>query len=99
MLFVRSIPTDTEGVLTIPTPSLRLVRMHRPALEPLDISNSSNTRNQTPLDSSTLRNALDSEAIGQGESRRIGFGQNFNGGGWSHRIQRNVVPRPIQVRG
>lgn len=54
----------TKGALTIPTPSFRLVRMHRPALEPLDISNSGNACNQTSLSSSTLRNALDSKAIG-----------------------------------
>jgi len=85
----------TKSALTIPTPSLRLVRMHRPALEPLDISNSGNARNQTTLDSSTLRNALNSKAIRQRESRRIRFGQNVNGGGWSHRTRKAVVvPRP-----
>ena len=74
-----------KEALTIPALSLRLVRMHRPALESIDISNSSDARNQTSLDSSALRNALDSKAIRQRESRRIGLGQNVNGGGWSHR--------------
>ena len=74
-----------KEALTIPALSLRLVRMHRPALESIDIGNGSDACNQTSLDSSTLRNALDSKAIRQRESRRIRLGQNVNGGGWSHR--------------
>lgn len=89
-MFDRSIDSDEKirGALTIPAPSLRLVRMHRPALEPFDISNSGNARNQTSLSSSALRNALDGKAIGQRESRRIGFGQNVNGVGWSHHTRK-----------
>jgi hypothetical protein len=48
--------------------------MHFPPLEPINISKSRNARNKASLRSSTLRNALDSQAIGQSESRSIRLG-------------------------
>jgi hypothetical protein len=66
------------------------MRMRFPALKPINISKSRNARNKASLGSSTLRNALDSQAIGQRESRSIRLGQNLDGSGWGH----NTCGRP-----
>ena len=58
--------------------------MHRSALEPIDISESRDARNETSLSRSTLRNALDGQTIGQSESRGIRLWQDVDGSGWSH---------------
>jgi hypothetical protein len=65
---------EVKEALTVPTSGFRLVRVNRPALKPIDISDSGNACNKTSFRSSTLRNALDSKTIGQSESRRIRLG-------------------------
>jgi hypothetical protein len=60
------------------------MRMRFPPFKPINISKSRNARNKASLRSSTLRNALDSQAIGQSESRSIRLGQNVDGSGWGH---------------
>lgn len=73
-----------DRTLTIPSLGLRLMRVRFPAFEPINISQSRNTRNKAAFSSSAFRNALDSQAIGQSESRCIRFRQDVDGGGRSH---------------
>lgn len=82
----EQIQYEKKKILTIPSFRLGLMRMHRPALKPLNIGNSSNAGNKSALSSPTLRHALDGQAIRLGESRGVGLGENVDSGGWGHGV-------------
>jgi hypothetical protein len=76
--------TIGQTILTIPSSSLRFVRVHSSTLEPVDISKSRDACNKASFSRSTLRNALDSQTIGQSEGRGIRPWQDVNSTRWGH---------------
>ena len=93
--------TIDQESLTIPSSSLRFVRMHRSALEPVDISKSCDARNEASFSRSTLRNALDSQAIGQREGRGVRLWQDVDSTGWGHgmRGSRHSPSKKVRLEG